>query len=623
MPLTKIPFAPGIHKEGTQYTAGTSWFDGDKIRFRKGRVEQIGGWVKYTDTSYKGVCRSLFDWGTAAASKYLGMGTNLKFYVEVGQALLDITPIRETTGLGDCKFTAATGSATLIVTDTAHGVVLSDFVTYTDAATLGGTIIADVLNQEYQVSKVTSTSVYEIEAKDSNGDPVLANGLDISDGGASTVAKYQLTTGTNTYVSSTGWGASPWGEAPWGGASELTLGNQLRLYSQDSFGDDLIFNPRAGGIYYFDQSEPVGTRAVDLWDLSGASNPPTTALQVMVSQVDRHVIAFGASPLGSTKSALIALDPLLVRWSDQENAADWTPTAINSAGGTVLSSGTRIIGGLKTRQEILIFTDTSIHSMRFSGAPFIFQFSVIAENVTILSPNAAVSAGDAVFFMDREGFYVYRGSVQRLPCTVLNYVFSRIDVTQVFKVFATNNPDDSEVTWFYPVGESGSEITDYVTYNYTEDHWTIGTLARGAWIQASSRTYPLATSNDTVNVGTNYLYSQEYQYDAEGAAINGYAESGDIPIGDGDRLMFMNRYIPDFRLSGTTANADFTVSIKGRDFPMADLTLHSTTTVEENTKQKHIRVRAREITFKVENIGKSYGWTMGDFRVQMRTDGRR
>lgn len=631
--LKKIPFVPGINKEGTQYTASFGWFDCDKIRFRKGRVEQVGGWVKYTTETFMGIARSLFDWATASANKYLGIGTNLKFYVEAGGAIYDITPIRLTTAASAITFAkVADGDATLLVTDSSspgHGAVLGDFVTYIDAISLGGNITAAVLNQEYRITAIGTAATYYIEAKDTNGDPVLAAAGDTGDGLGSTSAKYQINIGTNWYSPATGWGTGLWDSGVWGGGSDINFADQLRLYSQDVFGDDLLFNPRGGGVFFWDESIGTGTRGTNITDSTifpATSDAPTAALQIMVSQIDRHVIAFGASPLGSTPSVPIAIDPLLIRWSDEDTALDWTPKATNSAGGQVLSTGTKIVGAVKTRQEILVFTDTSIHSMQFSGSPFIFSFSVIAENVTSLSPKAMIAVGDAVYFMDYEGFYIYQGSVNRLSCSVLDYVFSEIDRTQLYKVFATNNPDDSEITWFYPVDDGEElDVSRYVTYNYAENAWTIGSFERAAWIQASSRSNPIASSNDLTNEDTQYLYSQEFGYNAEGQEIGGYIESGEIEISDGEQFSFLNRIIPDFKILGSRANANWSLVVKGSDFPMEydnQPTLY-TTAVGPNTKQKHVRVRARAIVLRIESSGIDYGWTMGDFRFGMRTDGRR
>jgi hypothetical protein len=430
------------------------------------------------------------------------------------------------------------------------------------------------------------------------------------------VGAYQINTGTNFYVDSTGWGVGGWGISAWGESVAITSSNQLRLYSQDAFGDDLIFNPRGSSVYFWDESSGTGTRAVALSSLGGASNTPVEALQVMVSDIDRHVICFGSNAIGST-----TLDPLLVRWSDQENAVDWTPTATNSAGGQVISTGTTIVGAIKTRQEILIFTDVGIQAMRFVGAPFIYSFSPVAENVSMISPKAGVAAADSVFFMDREGFYVYRGSVQRLPCTVLDYVFSNLQFDQRFKIFATTNPDDSEVTWYYPKGNPSADITDYVTYNYLEDNCAIGTLDRGAFIHAPTKEFPIAASNSLTS--DNYLYIHEFGHTADGEPMNAFVASGGIGLGDGDQFTSISRIIPDFTFRGTTEAVDLSLEVKGKDFPLNTETLLDTASITSTTGQSFIRARTREMIVKISSNGSDYGWTLGDLRFDIRTDGRR
>jgi len=617
MPLSKVAFNPGVDKEGTQYTTDSGWFDSDKIRFRKGRVEKIGGWEKYIAGVVKGVCRSLMDWGTKDGSLFLGVGTNLKFYIEEGGSLNDITPIRATT-TNAATFAATNGSSTITVTDNSHGAVSGDFVTFSGATSLGGNITAAVLNQEYQVEVVLTVNTYTISAVDTSGSAVTANSSDTANGGGSVTAAYQINVGLNSYVRSTGWGVNPWGAGSWGASSTISATNQLRIYSQDAFGDDLIFNPRAGGVYYWDKSSGVEARGVALSSVGGASNTPTGALQVMVSDIDRHVICFGVNPIGGGE-----IDPLLVRWSDQESAADWTPTATNSAGGQVLSSGTAIVGAIKTRQEILISTDNGLVSMRYVGAPFIFSFTPVAENVAFASPKAAIVAGDTMYFMDPGGFYIYRGAVQRMPCSVERYVFDNINKDQIYKVFATTNPDYSEVTWYYPVGSGNTDITNYVSFNYVENVWAVGTLGRGAYFNAPLHEYPIAATNDLDNVLTNYLYTQEIGYDADGSELVAYVESGDIGIGDGDSLMMINRVIPDFTLLGDQSNASIDIVFKGRNFPLETPATLSTATVTSSSQQEHVRARSRESIIRIESSGLGYGWSVGSLRLGIRTDGRR
>jgi len=618
MALSKIKFAPGVNKEGTEYSADAGWFDADKIRFRQGRVEKIGGWEKYTDQSFLGVCRSLHNWSSLESINYLGVGTNLKFYVAEGAGYNDVTPIRLTSGAGDATFAATNGSSTITVTENAHGAVVNDFVTFSSAASLGGLVTAAVLNQEYQITSVPTTNTFTITAKDTNGTEVIANSSDTGNGGSSTVATYQINTGLNTFVQGTGFGAGTWSSGAWGSSSSISAAGQLRLFSQDNFGEDLVFNARGGGIYYWDESSGTSTRAIEIGSLAGASNTPTVALQILVSDIDQHVIAFGSNPIGSS-----TIDPLLVRFSDQENAADWTPTATNTAGGVRINSGSEIIGAVQTRQEILVFTDVSLHSMRFTGAPFTFQFSTLSTDISMISPNAAVNARGSVYFMDSGGFYVYNGSVQPLPCSVKEHVFTNLNKGQAFKVFAAENNDFSEVIWFYPVGESDTEITNYVSYNYAENLWAVGTLDRGAWIGYSKNSNPIASSVNTGVTDANYLYSHETGFDDDGQAMTAFVESGDLEIGEGERFMMISRIIPDFSFRGATSDASVDFTIKGSNFPLETPTTQATATVTSSTQQSHIRTRARHAIVRIESSGSGFGWRLGDLRFDMRQDGRR
>ena len=616
MPLSKVQFNPGVDKEGTEYTADAGWFDSDKIRFRKGRPEKIGGWQKYITDAFLGIARSLHSWSSLESIKYIGVGTNLKFYVAEGASFNDVTPIRSTTSAGDVTFAATNGSSTITVSDTAHGAVVNDFVTFSDAATLGGNITATVLNQEYQIASVPNTSSYTIVAKDTSGSEVTANSSDTGNGGSSTVGAYQINTGLNAFVSGTGWGAGAWGSATWGSATSVSAAGQLRLFSQDNFGEDLIFNPRGGGIYYWDESSGTGNRAINATALAGASNVPTVALQVMVSDIDQHVIAFGTNPIGSSN-----IDPLFVRFSDQENAADWTPTATNTAGGVRINSGSEIIGAVQARQEILIWTDVSLHSMRFVGSPFIFEFTRLSTDVSMISPNAAVNARGAVYFMDRGNFYVYNGSVLPLPCSGKEHVFSNLNQDQAFKVFAAENNAFNEVIWFYPIGTGNTEVSNYVSYNYAENLWAVGTLARGTWIGYGGRKKPLATT--AIDGGSNYLYEHEVGFDDDDQPMTAFIESGDLELGDGEYFMYMSRILPDFTFSGNSSDASADIVVKGSNFPLESSTTISTSTVTPSSTQSFIRNRARHAVVRIESSGSGYGWRLGTLRFDMRQDGRR
>lgn len=614
--LKKYVFKPGINKEGTSYAEEGGWFDSDKIRFRSGRPEKIGGWQKNSNNTFLGTCRNMHSWRDKGQTDYIGLGTHLKLYVKEGDSFYDVTPIRATTTNG-ITFAATDGSSTITATDSSHGAIIGDFVTISGAATLGGLITAAVLNQEYEIATIIDGNSYTVEAKDTAGATVTANASDTGNGGASVVGAYQINTGLNTYVASSGFGAGTWGAGGWGGSTAISAGNQLRLYSQDTFEDNLLFNVRGGGVYYWIESTGTGTRAVALPDVAGALEAPILALQVMVSETDAHTICFGCNEQGQT-----TINPLHIRWSDQRNPIDWKQTSLNSSRSVTLSSGSFIVGAIKTRQEILVFTDNSIHTMRFSGKPFVYQFDVINEGLSMISPNAATNAGDMVFFMDRGGFYFYNGSIQRLTCTVLDYVFSNINKDQEYKVFATTSVDFSEVYWYYPVGSGNTECTNYVSYNYMEDSWAIGTLTRAAWIPANTRRYPIASSAITYS-DNNYLYNHENGYDADGVAMNAYVESGGVEIGDGEQFMFVNRLIPDFEFRGTTASASMNLTMKGKDFPLNSSSTLATATVTENSNQSFVRARTRESIIRVESSGTGYGWTLGQLRFDVRPDGRR
>ena len=430
MPLQKFIFNPGINKEGTDYTAEGGWFDGNLVRFRKGLPEKIGGWVKFLQASFIGTGRKLLGWTSLEGTKLLALGTTSKLYIQAGANFNDITPIRSTTAAGDVTFGATNGSSSINVTDTAHGAAKGDFVTFSGASSLGGNVTAAVLNQEYEIDSITSTSVYVITAKDTSGATVTANSSDSGNGGSSVVGAYQINVGLDVFVDGTGWGAGAWGSGTWGSSSALSSLNQLRLWSLDSFGEDLIANVRAGRIYYWDTSaKTLGTdRAVDIADLSGANFTPTVALQVLVSDVDRHVIALGADPINDAATARTGTsDPLLVAFSDQENPAEWFPTSTNTAGSLRCSAGSQIIGGLRARQETLIWTDVALYSLQFIGPPLTFGLNLIIEGVSLVGPNAAVHTPAGVFWMDKKGFYQYQGSVTPVPCSVRSYVFDDIN----------------------------------------------------------------------------------------------------------------------------------------------------------------------------------------------------
>lgn len=616
MSLRKYVFRPGINKEGTNYSNEGGWFDADKVRFRKGRPERIGGWQKQSTDSFIGTCRKLFIYRASSGTNYITLGTHQKFYVLEGNVYSDVTPIRATTTNG-IVFAATNGSSTITATDNAHGAVEGDFVTIAGAVSLGGTITAEVLNQEHQITSVTTADTFSFIVS------ATANSSDTGNGGSGADAVYQINTGLDVYVQSTGWGSGTWGAATWGSANDLTLTNQLRLWSIDNFGDDTVLNPRAGGVYYWDESSGGNTRAVNATTLSNASNVPTAVLQIMVSDVDKHVIAFGCNPIGSS-----AIDPLLVRFSDTESIVDWTPTATNQAGGVQLSMGSTIIGALRTRQEILIWTDAGIISMRFVGSPFVFSFNEVAHGPSLISPNSAVNANNQVYFMDHGGFYSYSGSAQRLPCTVLDYVLSDLNQGQAFKVFGAVNNIANEIMWFYPSGDS-LEVDKYVMYNYLEQVWSIGTttddFVRTAWDEANILNNPIAASKNSSTNNNNYLFAHELGHGNDGSDFTAYIESSDFDLDpDGEKYVAVNKIIPDIEFRDQQSTADnVTITISGRDYPLQDLSTLSTVSVTPDSTFTNTRARSRQCAIKVSNSSSDYGWRLGDLRLDIRPDGKR
>jgi hypothetical protein len=502
-------------------------------------------------------------------------------------------------------------------------------VTFSDAVSLGGNITADVLNQEYQITQIVDADTYTVTAKDTDGNEVFADASDLGDGGAATVAEYQINTGLVNAIAGNGWGAGPWSRGAWSSSVSLLItGNILRLWDQDAFGEDLIMNYRDGGVYYWDTSaNAIGSdwgRAVALSDLPGAdSTTPTIAKQIIVSDVDRHIIAFGCDDEFSRGLQ----DPLLIRFSDQENPLVWASQATNTAGSLRIGSGSEIICAVETRQQIVVFTDVSLHAMQFLGPPFTFGINLISENVTIASPNAAQAVEDTVYWLGREDFYVYTGQVQKLPCDVRNYVFDNFNTDQTEKVTSGLNSTFNEIWWFYPTGDS-EENDSYVIFNYAQNVWYYGSLARTAWVDGGVNGYPIAAATD------NRLYYHEFgQEDGEtGGSLAARIESSPIDIGDGEQFMFITRIIPDLTFSGSesaTPKVDFTV--KMRNFPGSnynqivdsEVDRIATFPLEQFTGQLHVRLRGRSMALEITSDEPGTQWRLGSPRIDMRTDGKR
>ncbi len=622
MPLQKLTFRPGINREGTAYDNEGGWFDCNLVRFRKGRPEKFGGWEKLSTNTYLGTGRALHPWISLEGTKFLGLGTTWKYYIEAGNSFNDITPIRATTSAGDVTFSASNGDATITVADTAHGAVKNDFVTFSGAATLGGNITAAVLNQEYQVANVVNANSYTIEAKDTSGTTVTANASDTGNGGSSVVGAYQLNVGLDVYVPGTGWGLNGWGQGAFGSTSALSDTNQLRIWTHDNFGENLIINQRNSGIYQWTENNGLGTRAVELSGISGANLVPTKGLQVITSEKDRHLIVLGADPIsGSARTG--AIDPMLIAFSDQENALDFEPLSTNTAGSLRLSSGSSIIGGVKARQEILVWTDTALYSMQFIGPPFTFGINLINEGTGLIGPKAAITTPSGVYWMSYNNFYSYNGSVQTLPCSVHNYVFTDINLIQSFKINAFTIKDKSEVGWFY-CSSSSDEIDRYVMYNYVEGIWFYGQLSRTAWLDSGIENFPRAVTG-------GYLYQQEKGFDDDGSPMtNVFIESSDLDIGDGEQFSFLKRIIPDYKFIEDQNDGNVNIVLKTRNFPGDSLTINSTNAISSTTQQAYVRSRSRQIALRFEsdddatndgNLG--IGWRLGATRIDIKPDGRR
>ena len=621
MPLSKFVFRPGIMREGTDYDNEGGWFDGNLVRFKAGRAEKIGGWRKDSSYSFLGTCRELSSWVALDGSKYLGLGTNKKYYIQDGEVFYDVTPLRVTTGANEISFAAANGSNILTVTDNAHGAVQGDFVTYSGCASLGGVIVATALNQEYEIATITSANVYTILAKDTAGDSLTANGSDNGNGQGTIIGKYQINIGLDEYVSSTGWGAGLWGAGSFGSATALSFTNQLRLWSADNFGEDLVSCARNGGVFYWKKSDGLTTRAVLLSSKTGANQVPTIGLQTIVSEKDRHLIVLGADPLsGDTRTGVI--DPMLIAFSDQENELEFEPRTTNTAGSLRLSEGSTIVGSVKARQEILVWTDTALYSMQFTGPPFTFSINLINNNTGLIAPNAAVTSSAGVYWMGYDSFYSYNGSVQKIPCSVLSYVFDNLNVSQSYKILAFTNNRFNEVGWFY-VSSDATEIDQYVTYNYAEKSWSYGVLSRTAWLDSGTESYPRATSS-------NYLYEHEFGYDDDGSPMtNVFIESSDFDIGDGEQFAFISRIIPDLRFVSNSSNGAVNMILKTRNAPGDTLATNSTNVITSTTSQSFVRARARQAAVRIESddndtsSNASVGWRLGATRLDVRPDGRR
>jgi len=703
MPLKKILFKAGVNKENTRYTNENGWYLSDKVRFRQGTPEKIGGWQRISSYTFQGICRSLWNWVTLGFQNLMGVGTNLKYYIERGGEYLDITPIRASSTINNNPF-ALTASTTVTVTDTAHGCITGDFVTFSGAVDIGGAgppatnVTAAILNQEFEVTVVDANTYTITISVTPNATAIAAS----PGGGASVVATYQINTGPATQVPLTGWGAGGWGLGTWGfGVAGVSA---LRLWSSNNWGEDLIFGPRGGALYYWDagnlSTNPVG-RAVNVNTLGGTvtltiATPCVITLSnvlaegtaiklattgalptgltagttyylinvdgvtanlaasltgsaiatsgsqsgthsiselvdvpiiqnyILVSDTSRFVMLFGTTDYGSA-----TLDPMLIRWSNQESVVNWVPSPINQAGSVRLSHGSEIVTALQTRQEIVVWTDSSLYSLQYLGPPLVWGSQLLGDNISIISQNAASVASGRVYWMGIDKFYVYDGRVQTLRCDLRRHVFSDINTDQLGQVFSGTNEGFNEVWWFYCTANS-TQVNAYVVYNYVEDVWYYGTLGRTAWIDSGLRDYPVAATYSYNLV--NHEQGIDDNQTGTPAAIEAYIESAEFDIEDGDHFGFVWRMVPDLTFQGSTAQTpQVTMTMYGMNGSGSGFDTEtskavartSTVTIEQFTNIIYTRIRGRQMIVKIASDGLGTTWQLGAPRIDIRPDGRR
>jgi len=705
MPLQKILFKPGVNKENTRYTTEGGWYDCDKIRFRQGNPEILGGWEPFSASNYLGVCRSLWNWVLLDGTNVIGVGTNLKFYIEQGGLYYDVTPIRATSTINNNPFVATNGSATITVTDTNHGCVTGDFVTFSGAVGLGGNITATVLNAQYQVTVLTAntytfTATATANATDASGSP---------GGGASVVATYQINVGPAIPVPLTGWGAGTWGQTgtTWGNGGTST--SALRLWNQINYGEDLVYGPRGGGIYYWNASNGVTTRGVLLNSLGGtvtftSASPtvvtstilytegaaiqfaattalptgisasttyyvfqvngltfnlldqagnevntastgtgvyisllvdvPTIQSNMTVSDTSRFLIAFGCNDYNSA-----VLDPMLIRWSAQDDVYNWTPDPTNQAGFVRVSHGSEIVTIVQTRQEVVVFTDSSIYSLQYLGPPYVWAPQLLGDNISIISPNVAVIASGIVYWMGVDKFYSYDGRVQTLNCDLRRHIFQDLNQEQALQVFCGTNEGFNEVWWFYCSANS-TTVDKYVIYNYLEKVWYYGTMERTAWLDSGLQPYPIAAKYTSATTSGNLINHETGLNDnttGTATAIDAYISSSEFDIGDGHNFGFVWRVLPDLTFenaentpTGTLPSVTMTLyglanSGSGVTSTAAQPVAKSNTYVitEQFTGQIFTRMRGRQMIFKIGSNQVNTCWQLGAPRIDIRPDGRR
>ena len=614
--LQRITFKPGINRDQTNYAGEGGFYECDKIRFRSGFPQKLGGWLRYGIFTLAGICRQMYNYITSFSDNIMCLGTTQKAYLEVGGNLIDITPIRATFSTPDTDncFATTTGSTTVTVTIIDHGAVDGDFVTFSGVVGPVNGIPDSELNAEFQITFVDQDN-FTITVST----PATSTGT----GGGSTIdADFQINIGTPTGSYGYGWGAGVWSRGGWGSGTLTPLYVPQRDWWFDNFDNDAVMNIRLGPIYYWAYDGTFVSRAVLLSSIGGASAVPVQVMQILVSQNDKHLLAFGAVPYGS--STISDFDPLLIRWADQDNPLNWTPSPTNSAGFIRVYRGSRIIRALPTRQETLVFTDSHLFSLQFTGTTDVFALQEMADNISIMSPRACISANNVTYWMGTDKFYAYSGRVETLPCTLRNHVFQNFNYDQAEQVVSGTNEGWQEVWWFYPTANSGVNNA-YVVYNYLEKVWHYGSIERTAWLDTPLREYPQA-------VGGNYVYDHERGVDDDVLPMTSFITTNDFDVGDGENLLLIKRIIPDVDFTGSTAAApQVLMTMRPRNFPGAnysgtnqpDVTRTATVPIEQFTEQVFIRARARQMGFKIQSSALGVQWQLGAPRLDGRADGKR
>ena len=627
MSFIKLNFRPGVNRDQTNYSGEGGWFECNKIRFFSGFPQKLGGWLKTSPNSFLGVCRQMWNWVTTFGDDLLAVGTNNHVYIEVGGFFYNITPLRATltTPATDNCVDTTNGSTTVNINVNAHGCTTGDFVTISGVTGNPGGVPNTEINTEHEVTVVNANN-FTITVT------TAATSTVSNAGGTAIVIKCQISPGYASTTYGYGWGTSGWGSFEWGlgGANPINL--QQRDWWFDNFDNDLVMNIRNGAIYYWERgsttspSTALSTPAVLLSSLTGANSVPNKAMQVLVSQNDKHLLALGCQPFGGGATDF---DPLLIRWSSQDEPQVWNPTNANSAGFIRVSRGSNIIRGLATRQEILVWTNSSLYSLQYVGTTDVFALQELGDNISIISPRAVATANNVTYWMGQDKFYVYNGQIQTLPTTLRQHVFQDLNFNQVDQIIAGTNEGFTEIWWFYP--SANSDWNDrYVIFNHLENAWYYGTIVRTAWLDTAIRGNPIGAST-TSGASSGYLYEHEVGVNDDTSAMDSYIQSSDFDLGDGEQFMLTRRMLPDINFSNSTAAApEVTLTIKPKRFPGTAYTNDATdsqpvieTAVDQYTSQVFVRARGRQMAFKIASDDLGVQWQLGSVRLDARLDGRR